>query len=156
MTDHPQEHDIMSITHCQIDRSSDTCTPHEHESLSAFIEKVEASGEDRKHAPLGYIDDDDLEEMQHRPWIACNPRIWEERLKDTTAIYNQQQLDDAVRAERERSAADTKRLQTLVDNLEDDGYGFWLSEWCVKEGDVRPTLDELRAFLDNPNEEQEP
>jgi len=47
MTDHPKEHDNMSITHCQIDRSSDTCTPHEHKSLDDFISKVEASGEDK-------------------------------------------------------------------------------------------------------------
>lgn len=104
MTDHPQEHDNMSITHCQIDRSSDTCTPHEHESLSAFIEKVEASGEDRKHKPLGWI----------HPTTA-NPRTtmiygvtihFDAPLGEwNVPIYTQQQLDDAVRAERERIAA---------------------------------------------------
>lgn len=97
-------HSIMSITHCQIDRQSDTCTQHEHENLDTFITKVEASGEDKKHAPFGYVTKGVAEKVPTgAAWIVGGTT----RLRDDdVAIYTQAQRDayaaEAVKQERER------------------------------------------------------
>ena len=46
------------------------------------------------------------------------------------------------------AAKDSERIAMLHRSLEDDGYGHWSPDWCIKEGDTPPTLDEFRAFID--------
>jgi len=103
-----QENDNMSITHCQIDRSSGTCTPHEHKSLDDSISKVEASGEDKKHEALlaefeFWWADHAPDKPQDEAWAE-----WRALHDAEDAIYTQSQLvtavAEAVAKERERCA----------------------------------------------------
>lgn len=95
--------------------------PQEHESLDAFVAKVEASGEDKKHEVLGYIDNDDLDEMKDPPWHVLNPLVWDSPLDGTTAIYTQAQRDayaaEAVKQERKTQADDYWTLICAVENM---------------------------------------
>lgn len=51
----------------------------------------------------------------------------------------------------EEAERDAARLGRLHQSLEDDGYGYWLPEKCVKpdqQSDEPPTMDEFRTFVD--------
>lgn len=138
----PAENDIMSITHCQIDRSSDTCTPHEHKSLDDFISKVEASGEDKKHKPLGWVDYGDLIAMSNTPWDVCHVTFLEEPDENTAPIYGQSQLDtavaEAVAKERNKIEAAIYCLRRIMNFSDSD----------MRDGDAaRDIAKELVFFL---------
>lgn len=94
----------------------------EHESLSAFIEKVEASGEPSTYKRAGdprMLADLDAYQERYEAQQTNDPggrrmlfsarNFFQEGWKANEAsrgpVYTQQQLDDAVRAERERIAA---------------------------------------------------
>lgn len=36
-----------------------------------------------------------------------------------------------------------KILKTIYANLEYDGYGYWLPEWCVSEATEKPSFEEF-------------
>ena len=130
MTDHPQEHtfDYCAVSpdkkhseewYCNGDCANckagaqdgpllwvgSEAPTQEHESLDQFIEKVEASGEDKKHEPFGWVDARDVQEdrIVNFHYLYVKPR----GLKDVP-IYTQAQRDayaaEAVKQERERCA----------------------------------------------------
>lgn len=82
--------------------------PQEHESLDAFVAKVEASGEDKKHEPFAWISEMDHDRYMRSAHLQVKPGIalgkWMHRTD--VAIYTQAQRDayaaEAVKQERER------------------------------------------------------
>jgi hypothetical protein len=56
-----------------------------------------------------------------------------------------------VSALRERVAVleqDAARLYSIYLGVTNDGYGWWLPEWCVKVGETAPTIDNFKAQID--------
>lgn len=88
-----------------------TYHPQEHASLEDFISKVEASGEDKKHQPLGWVDYGDLIAMSNTPWDVCHVTFLEEPDENTAPIYGQSQLDTAVA---EAEAKERERIMAWV------------------------------------------
>lgn len=66
------------------------------EPIDHFVADVEASGEDKKHKPLGWVDYGDLIAMSNTPWDVCHVTFLEEPEENTAPIYGQSQLDAAV------------------------------------------------------------
>lgn len=64
----------------------------EHESLDAFVAKVEASGEDKKHKPLGYVDGY-AEEWVANGWNPASSITISPTATHHVAIYTQAQRD---------------------------------------------------------------
>lgn len=36
-----------------------------------------------------------------------------------------------------------KILKTIYDNLEYDGYGYWMPEWCITEESEKPSFEDF-------------
>lgn len=173
--DHPQEHEFdycavspdnkhseewycnSDCTHCKAGAQDGPLLwvgheslAQEHESLDAFIEKVEASGEDKKHeafdkaiflsmaraAGFWYYDMHDVDGVDLGENLECDKFGATDRLVAALAEYTQQQLDDVVRAERERL------LGAIVSKAEQKGWA--MRDESSFEDSVQDVVDEVR------------
>lgn len=80
-----------------------------------------------------------------------------ERLRDTASkgvsVWGDLQMDAADEIDRlqERISAlerDSDRLHSIYLGVTNDGYGWWLPEWCVRVGETAPRFDEFQAQID--------
>lgn len=71
---------------------------------------------------------------------------WHGPLRTGTKLYTRAAPE---RAEvRPPVHADTERLDFIVSKLERDEYGWWLPDWCIKDGEHKPSSCEVRDSID--------
>lgn len=83
-------------------------------------------------------------------------RVWREPGSTTHDAYNGFELARAALSAAEAQAArelsadelDAKRYRWLVSVCESDGFGYWLPEVCLKEGNLPPSKAESDAAID--------
>lgn len=93
MIDHPRDPDELSIPRCQIDISTDTCTPHEHKSVDDFADKVEASEAQAA-----------IRTLRHLGYTYHGAEYWKPPV-NATRFYTQPQVDALIAEARAESSA---------------------------------------------------
>ena len=79
--------------------------------------------------------------------LPFEPRDWTVLHKDVIAEMHERR--EKMAAELAACKEDAERLIYLANNVESDGFGYWLPNVFVKEViEARPTNDEVRAAID--------
>lgn len=161
----PQQQAATFIHACNVAAERMTDHPQEHESLDQFIEKVEASGEDKKHeafdkatflsmawiAGFYYYDMHDVDGVDLGENLECDKFGATDRLVAALAEYTQAQRDayaaEAVKQERERIMAVLKERLETFEGLAMHFYERSMPEVATRDAAVASQLEYIISLL---------